>query len=83
MAWITIMEFHGNQFSGFVKTTLHERGSTFLFDICTIDESIKGAASQNRYGLTFDGNINVMYNFQGSLISMELSLTWKWNKKNS
>ena len=57
------MEFHGNQFSGFVKTTLHEQSSTFLFDICTIDESIKGAASQNRYGITFDGNIDVMYNF--------------------
>ena len=28
----------------------------------TIDESIKGAASQNRYGITFDGNIDVMYN---------------------
>ena len=35
----------------------------FLFDICTIDESIKGAASQNRYGITFDGNIDVLYNF--------------------
>ena len=28
---------------------------------CTIDESIKGAASQ-RYGITFDGNINIKYN---------------------
>ena len=58
------MEFHGNQFSGFVKTTLHEQSSTFLFDICTIDESIKGAASQNRYGITFDGNIDVLYIFR-------------------
>ena len=32
--------------------------------ICTIDESVKGAASQNRYGITFDGNIDVLYNFQ-------------------
>ena len=31
-------------------------------DMRTIDESIKGAASQNRYGITFDGNIDVMYN---------------------
>ena len=30
----------------------------------TIDESIKGAASQNRYDITFDGNIDVLYNFQ-------------------
>ena len=29
---------------------------------CTIDESIKGAASQRRYGITFDGNINIKYN---------------------
>ena len=36
-----------------------------MFDIfCTIDESIKGAASQNRYDITFDGNIDVLYNFQ-------------------
>ena len=27
---------------------------------CTIDESIKGAASQRRYGITFDGNINII-----------------------
>ena len=32
--------------------------------ICTIDESIKGAASLGRYGITFDGNIDVVYNFQ-------------------
>ena len=30
----------------------------------TIDESIKGAASQNRYDITFDGNIDVLYIFQ-------------------
>ena len=29
-----------------------------------IDESIKGDASQNRYNITFDGNIDVLYNFQ-------------------
>ena len=34
----------------------------FLF-VCTIDESIKGAVSQNRYDITFDGNIDVLYNF--------------------
>ena len=28
---------------------------------CTIDESIKGAASLRRYGITFDGNINIKY----------------------
>ena len=28
---------------------------------CTIDESIKGAASQRRYDITFDGNINIKY----------------------
>ena len=28
---------------------------------CTIDESIKGDASQSRCGITFDGNIDVMY----------------------
>ena len=27
----------------------------------TINESIKGAASLRRYGITFDGNIDVMY----------------------
>ena len=26
---------------------------------CTIDESIKGAASLRRYGVTFDGNIHL------------------------
>ena len=30
----------------------------------TINESIKGAASLRRYGITFDGNIDVVYNFQ-------------------
>ena len=29
---------------------------------CTIDESIKGAASLRRYGITFDDNINKKYN---------------------
>ena len=33
-----------------------------MFNISTIDESIKGAASQKRYDITFDGNINVSYN---------------------
>ena len=33
-----------------------------LYLQCTIDESIKGAASQRRYGITFDGNINIKYN---------------------
>ena len=28
---------------------------------CTIDESIKGAASLSRYGITFDDNINIKY----------------------
>ena len=28
---------------------------------CTIDESIKGAASLRRYGITFDDNIDVAY----------------------
>ena len=28
---------------------------------CTINESIKGAASLRRYGITFDGNIDVLY----------------------
>ena len=28
---------------------------------CTIDESIKGAASLRRYGITFDGNIDKKY----------------------
>ena len=28
---------------------------------CTIDESIKGAASLRRYGITFDDNINIKY----------------------
>ena len=33
--------------------------------ICTIDESIKGAASLvGRYGITFDGNIDVIVHFQ-------------------
>ena len=27
---------------------------------CTIDESIKGAASLRRYGITFDGNIDII-----------------------
>ena len=31
---------------------------TKLFQ-CTIDESIKGAASLKRYGITFDGNIHI------------------------
>ena len=31
------------------------------FFLCTIDESIKGAASLRRYGITFDGNIDVQY----------------------
>ena len=26
---------------------------------CTIDESVKGAASLRRYGITFDGNIHI------------------------
>ena len=29
------------------------------FVTCTIDESIKGAASLSRYGITFHGNIDV------------------------
>ena len=29
-----------------------------------IDESIKGAASLNRYGITFDDNIDMVYNFR-------------------
>ena len=28
---------------------------------CTIDDSIKGAASLRRYGITFDGNIDIKY----------------------
>ena len=28
---------------------------------CTINESIKGAASLRRYGITFDGNIDIKY----------------------
>ena len=32
--------------------------------ICTINESIKGAASLGRYGITFDGNIDVIVHFQ-------------------
>ena len=28
---------------------------------CTIDESIKGATSLRRYGITFDGNIDIKY----------------------
>ena len=32
--------------------------------ICTIDEAIKGAASLGRYGITFDGNIDVTVHFQ-------------------
>ena len=32
--------------------------------ICTIDESIKGAASLGRYGITFDGNIDVIVHYQ-------------------
>ena len=38
------------------------------FFLCTIDESIKGAASQNRYDITFDGNIDVLYIFQWLII---------------
>ena len=34
---------------------------TFKSFKCTIDESIKGAASLRRYGITFDGNINIKY----------------------
>ena len=36
-------------------------GVIIFFFLCTIDESIKGAASLRRYGITFDGNINVKY----------------------
>ena len=42
--------------------------SFFHHSLCTIDESIKGAASQNRYDITFDGNINVLYIFQSVCI---------------
>ena len=51
-----------------------------LFDICTIDESIKGAASQNRYDITFDGNIDVLYNFQW-LFSYEIESYLKKEEK--
>ena len=39
----------------------NKNGLTFDSSICTINESIKGDASQSRYGITFDGNIDVMY----------------------
>ena len=32
-------------------------------NICTIDESIKGVANQKGYDITFDANINVVFNF--------------------
>ena len=38
-------------------------GLPWVIEVCTIDESIKGAASLRRYGITFDGNIDVMYIF--------------------
>ena len=56
------------------------RGPLFLFDTCTIDESIKGAASQNRYDITFDGNIDVLYNFQW-LFSYEIESYLKKEEK--
>ena len=35
--------------------------------ICTIDESVKGAANLRRYGITFDGNIDMIYIYECSL----------------
>ena len=53
--------------SGFctiLRTTGIENGKKYLplcVVLCTIDESIKGAASLRRYGITFDGNIDKKY----------------------
>ena len=46
---------------------------------CTIDESVKGAASLRRYGITFDGNIHIWYNTT-PILSLTLLF---WQKHNS
>ena len=53
---------------------------------CTIDESIKGAASLRRYGITFDGNIDVMYPFyfQNNLVTYVIFLVdFSWQVANN
>jgi hypothetical protein len=39
--------------------------------ICTINESIKGATSLSRYGITFDGNIDFIVHFQGVVVQFK------------
>ena len=45
------------------KIPIRKLSLPWIVEVCTIDESIKGAASLRRYGITFDGNIDIMYPF--------------------
>ena len=49
--------------SNIISPFIFKRSFQLLIHLqqCTIDESVKGAASQRRYDITFDGNIHISY----------------------